>query len=384
MRRSVGIALLALGVLALVLAPLLRWYAYPRLAVVADAERELISQGSDVTVLDPALVQAGGAEFTRIVDVTSMRTIQPDPDAGDDDTAVWDLTAETTDGSGVPLAATSERVAFDRRSGEAVAGFGQYVSPTGREEDRVDTDHAGWVVKLPFGVEDAAYPWWDPVLGETRPAEFEDDGEIDGLAVRRFVQTIEPVAIAQVDVPGRLFGSAEALVVADRMYAVTRTLWVEPRTGAVVRAQEDLDVHFALAGQRGPSILQGMISYDDETVAANVEEFGGRSAVLDLVGGRGPVWGAIGGAVAVVAGVVLLGRVRLPASYAPRRAAARGIPGIADGAGRGSRRRRDGSTDQSDDRGDDLGRGPGDDPAGDPGVDVEGDQPFRELRGPET
>ena len=75
MRRSIGLALVGLGVLMLVAAPLLRWYAYPRLAVVSDAATEQISTGQDVTVLDRAavLTQEGRHILRNFLDVTAPR-----------------------------------------------------------------------------------------------------------------------------------------------------------------------------------------------------------------------------------------------------------------------------------------------------------------------
>src|ERR1700754_2228127 len=78
MRRSIGLVLVGLGVLMLVLAPMSRWYAYPRLAVVSNDVAERVSTGSDVTVLDLGAVVRQEAEVERVTDIRSVRRIIPD------------------------------------------------------------------------------------------------------------------------------------------------------------------------------------------------------------------------------------------------------------------------------------------------------------------
>jgi hypothetical protein len=55
--------------------------------------------------------------------------------------------------------------------------------------------------------------------------------------VFRFVQSIEPVAHATVEVPGSIVGSGQVTVEADRVYANVRTHWVEPETGVIIKAR---------------------------------------------------------------------------------------------------------------------------------------------------
>ena len=325
MRRTLGYALVCLGVLALALAPLLRWYAYPRIAVVDDTVAEsgenvvtLTSVGEDVTVLDIALVAAGEAEATRVTTVTSERTVRPDRVAGTDDVAVWDSRVSTTDAEGSELSGFTERIAFDRRTSELVEGFEQYYQPTGSAAEPVAVERSGYYLRFPFDTQRVDHDVWDPTLQDSRPATFEGEEEIDGLGVYRFVQEVEATDVAEVQVPGRLVGASEAAVAARRMYATTRTLWVEPATGAIVRARDEPDVYLDFQGQRGPTVLQGTLEYADDTVAANVERYEPRARTLTLVHTVGPIAGIVFGLVSVgVAAVLLRPRRR----YVPRRAA---------------------------------------------------------------
>ncbi|PZF84314.1 DUF3068 domain-containing protein [Jiangella anatolica] len=314
MRRSIGLVLVGLGVLMLVLAPLSRWYAYPRLAVVPNDVAERVSTGAGVTVLDLGAVVRQDAEVERVTDVRTVRRIIPDQGDSTDDTAVWDTSVTTFDEQGAGatpeenvLSYFEERVAFDRRGGDAVDGFDQYYTPTGERADRVEVDHEGYYFKLPFGTEQRSYPFWDSTIQETRPMEFQSETTLEGLPVYVFEQVIEPTPVSALEIPGALFGQPGSIV-ADRMYSNTRTIWVEPRTGAIIKGEEQQDSYLDFEGTRGPTIVQGTIEYTRDQVSANVDEFSSTADRLALVRDTIPVAAAAGGLVFVVFGLLLARR----------------------------------------------------------------------------
>ncbi|WP_298327744.1 porin PorA family protein [Haloactinopolyspora sp.] len=314
MRRSIGLALVGLGVLMLVAAPLLRWYAYPRLAVVSDAATEQISTGQDVTVLDRAAVLTQEGPMERSTDVRSVRRIVPDVAAGTDDRAVWETSVTTVDTQGDDdsaepdvLAYLEERVAFDRHGGYAVEGGEQYISRTGDEADAEPIEHAGYLFKLPFGTEKRDYDFWDAELRATRPMTFVAADQRGDLDVYRFEQRIEPTVIAQMEVPGALFDRSGA-VKAEHVYSATRTIWVEPYTGAIIDGRHELDSFLRFDGERGPAVVQGTLAYTDDQVAANIAEYSGPADELALVRDTLPLGGLVAGAVVLIAGVVVAGR----------------------------------------------------------------------------
>ncbi|RIQ16013.1 DUF3068 domain-containing protein, partial [Jiangella rhizosphaerae] len=323
MRRSIGLVLVGLGVLMLVLAPLARWYAYPRLAVVSNDVAERVSVGSDVTVLDLGAVVRQEAQVERVTDVRSVRRIIPDQGDSTDDTAVWDTSVTTFDelGAGATpeenvLSYFEERVAFARHTGEAVDGFDQYYTPTGEQADRVEVDHTGFYFKLPFGTEQRSYPFWDSTIQDTRPMEFQNETTLEGLPVYVFQQVIEPTPVSALEIPGALFGQPGSIV-ADRVYSNTRTIWVEPHTGAIIKGQEEQDSYLDFEGTRGPTIVQGTLAYTDDQVSANVDEFASSADRLELVRDTLPVAAAAGGLVFVILGLLLARR----GAYAGKRRA---------------------------------------------------------------
>jgi hypothetical protein len=228
-----------------------------------------------------------------------------------DDVAVWETVVDTTNADGDTLTATRSIVAFDRRTGAGVEGYGQSI-------DGDPIDHEGQILKFPFGTEQRDYEFWDIALREATPAVFDGEDEIDGMTVYRFVQTIEPTVVSQLEVPGSLAGSDEPAVEADRTYANTRTLWVEPETGVIIRGQEEQDTILVYQGDEIATITSGTIAYTDEQVQANVDEYRPLASQLNLVGTVLPLVLGILGVIGLIAGILLL---RTP--YTPRRAADR-------------------------------------------------------------
>jgi hypothetical protein len=314
MRRKVGFAVIAVGALLLILAPLLKWYAYPRLAVAPqDQESTTVSTGEDVTVFSIAELTEG-RDPQVVTDVTSTRgtvsVVEDLPEGtSDDDVAVWETVVNTTDAEGTTLTATRSIVAFDRRTGAGVPGYGQSI-------DGEPIDHEGQILKFPFGTEQRDYEFWDISLREATPAVFDGEDEIDGMTVYRFVQTIEPTVVSQIEVPGDLAGSQAPTVEADRTYANTRTLWVEPETGVIIRGQEEQDTVLEYQGEEIATVTSGTIRYTDEQVQANVDEYRPLASQLNLVGSVLPLVLGILGVIGLIVGVLLL---RTP--YTPRRAA---------------------------------------------------------------
>ena len=239
-----------------------------------------------------------------------MSVVEDRPEGtSDDDVAVWETVVNTTNADGDTLTATRSIVAFDRRTGAGVPGYGQSI-------DGDPIDHEGQILKFPFGTEQRDYEFWDIALREATPAVFDGEDEIDGMTVYRFVQTIEPTVVSQLEVPGSLAGSQVPSVEADRTYANTRTLWVEPETGVIIRGQEEQDTVLVYQGEEIATITDGTIAYTDEQVQANVDEYRSLASQLNLVGSVLPLVLGILGVIGLIAGVLLL---RTP--YTPRRAA---------------------------------------------------------------
>jgi hypothetical protein len=310
MRRTIGVVLLGLGALLLVMAPLLRWYAYPRLAVIPQEVTERVSVGRDVTVLD-LTAAANRREPTRTTDVRTVRKIVPAAAVSTDRVAVWETSVTTFDAladSGRAddsvLSYVQERVAFNRHTAAAVNGFEQYFTATGDKRDAVDVDHTGYFFALPFDTKQRTYEYWDSSIQQTRPMVFDGEDDVAGLDIYRFVQWVEPTSIGQQKVPGQLFGR-RGTIAADQIYSTKRTIWVEPQTGGIVKEREERDSHLEYRGKRGPAILDGTLTDTQEQVAANVEKYADGAHLLELVRTTAPTATVTAGAVVMLTGLLM-------------------------------------------------------------------------------
>jgi hypothetical protein len=114
--------------------------------------------------------------------------------------------------------------------------------------------------------------------------------KIEGLDTYKFEQRIEPTQIAELEVPGNLIGRTETSVPVQRFYSNTRTVWVEPKTGAIVKGQEQ---QFSTlrddTGTDKLTVTEANLVFNDETIKeqAKTAKEGARS--ITLLGTVGPL-----------------------------------------------------------------------------------------------
>jgi hypothetical protein len=322
--KKLGIVLVALGVFLIVLAPLSRFYAYDRLAVVPlDQDTTSISVGPDATIFDVL----EGEEVQ--VDLLSTRNVVGDIEASeeaseeqDQELAVWETfvytgeEGEEVSDENPPLSATHDLVVFDRHTGEAVDCCGHFISAgtdpeTGEEILDYDTPIEGQYYKLPFGAEKTTYEFWDGSIKEATALEYEGTEEIEGVTVYRYQQVIEPTDIGDLpEAASGVFGVEEEGAILDRVYSNTRTLWVEPHTGVIIRGQEEQLTTAQYEGEDIATITDVTIGYDDETISDNAETYGSLATSLKVVKTWLPIGGLVLGLVLLGLGIFLLLRAR--------------------------------------------------------------------------
>lgn len=306
MRRGFGIALLALGVAFIVLAPLLRWVVTPRL------------EKTPFDSIDPSVAEARGVlqydvtanRQTVVPLVRATRTVVPDVKASTGDVIVLDesLCTVRVVGPTPPcvaatdprlLSVTTDRVASDRHTGQAVN------EPQFKETvDGEPTAHVGLSYKFPFNTEKTTYQFFDTVLRKAYPMRYQREEDIQGLTTYVFVQQIPTTPVDLVPglkVPGT--------------YANTRTVWIEPRTGLIVKGQEQQRRLFSQGALAGKPALLGTLTFTDATVNGNVKTARDGIDKLNLIGTTTQIVLLVLGVGLVVVGLVLLlgGRHEPPA-----------------------------------------------------------------------
>jgi hypothetical protein len=226
MRRVSTYLLAGLAVFFLAMSVLLRFYVVPGLLVTPlDQFAESFAPGTG-TVFDPATLTERPD-----VDMIAHRTLRGDVAASSKDRGVWDESVVLSDSSGQMINTTTDRVAWDRKTGEAVNCCNENV-------DGTPTKHVGLSYKFPFGAEKKTYQFFDVTAKRAYPMHYKGSEKIQGLTVYRYEQPIAPVQVGEVEVPGDLVGSSEATVTAPEWYDNLRTVWVEPVTGVIVKGSE--------------------------------------------------------------------------------------------------------------------------------------------------
>ncbi|NYE38738.1 hypothetical protein F4692_003889 [Nocardioides cavernae] len=314
--------LTGLGVFVLGVALLARFYAYDRLAVVPlDQDTVSVSEGPGATIFDIASQQ----EIT--VDLVSTRNVVGDVEASEEasdelgrDIAVWETLVYTdepgavVDADNPPRSGTHDRVAFDRHTGEAVACCDTFTSTSSDdrgEEIRDTIAFKGLYFKFPFQTEQKTYQFWDGSLGEAVDIDFKGTETIEGLETYRFEQTIPPSDIGDITAPASFFGIDEdGDVTLDRVYGNTRTLWIEPETGVIIRGQEDQLTVAEYEGEQVATLTDVTIGYNPETIKDNAETYSALATQLKAIRIWVPIGGAILGLILLAAGLVLLLRNR--------------------------------------------------------------------------
>lgn len=306
MRRGAGLVLIGLGAFLLVLAPLLRFWAAPQLAVAplgCEPEDVLIEELCDNGIsLSPsegeaaAIFNVSRLAIDENVELDSVRRIKPDREASSDETAVYESNSTTTRANGDLVVSNTERIPFNRH--DSIMDDCCDANVNG-----VDiTDFEGLnPYKFPFFTEKDDYLYFDATLRQALPAQYVGEEELHGLNVYKFEQVIEPTEYAELEVPGDLVGSDEASFVAPRFYSNTRTFWVEPTTGVIVKGMEQQRQY--LAGPDGDPALtlfdaELAFTEDNQLNAANNAKEG--KASLDLVRTTIPL-------IALPLGLLLLG-----------------------------------------------------------------------------
>lgn len=317
MRRYVTFIILGLGVFAVAAGLLLRLYAYPRLAKIPHDVNELSVAGGDgITAL---VYMKNGDTYTPEIreDLSLTSTthvtgnLRAEEVVEDGDVTVWvEASKVVVDGEPDTTVNGSLRsLCLDRYTGEAVTPCeNQFYEDVAGERItgvRGSLLQPGLNFKFPFATEQRDYRWFDTNLKKALPIRYSGEEEIQGLATYKFTQVIPPTKVEERDVPGALVGQPDVPTVrAELYYEATRTLYVEPVTGAVVAGGEDGKQELRADGQ-ATTVFDGELNLTDETVAANVaaaDENVGSLWVMTVL----PIILWIVGGLLIVASIVLM------------------------------------------------------------------------------
>ncbi|MEI5032900.1 DUF3068 domain-containing protein [Streptomyces sp. S1A(2023)] len=236
MRRRAGLVLLAFAVFFAALSPLLRWYAFPRLAKVPPNQyQEVVLEASPATLLDYTTLKARKVEKVTIVQTLKGNVEESEKierSAGRD-VVVWDALSYIQGPDGKMVSEIPERYIFDAHSQAPVNATGEMVDgdPVRRE---------GIEFKWPFLTEKRDYEYFDAQSRTTAPIHYKGTRTFRGLEVYYFEQTIPWTKVPmpkKMPIKG-ITAEQIAQTGMTRWYTTKRMFWVDPVTGAPVNGEE--------------------------------------------------------------------------------------------------------------------------------------------------
>ena len=304
MRRNLAVACIALGVFAIVLAPLLRfWVADAVMQTPMDYYQEPVHEAEDATYFNIEDV-----ELVEDVTVQAHTTLRADVAASDSDVVVWDqfTWVRHVDGDNdndFALESNTRRVGHDRTTGEAV----DCCDPTVNEESVVQT---GQAYKFPFLTEQRDYEYFDTTTEQTEPMVFDGVDEIEGHETYRFVQEISETKVDERVIPADVLGieddTDDTDVTTDEMYSVERTFWIDPHTGTPLNQHEHQQLSAHVDGEEELVLLDADLQWTDETIDAYIDASSEGITAIPLLRTTLPIILLAAGGILTVAGVVLL------------------------------------------------------------------------------
>jgi Porin PorA len=323
MKRLWGYLLVFLGAFLVVFAAVVKFaVAGPAVKAplsIPEKYIKIIASGTDFNYFDAQV----GKNVK--INVWITRTVIGDVAAGNSKVAVYDeslcLTRDT-DGSHPGcvdkadpqkrlITNSTDRVAFDRKSALAVnhKKYGENV------DGNSAIKHEGLSYKFPIDTKKKTYSYFDTVVGKAFPMKYAAKEKLEGLTVYKFVQTM----VDQPVYTNNTFPST---------YTNTRTVWVEPTTGVIVKGQEQLkqvltgreslDPNSAVTepGLADVVALQGTLAFNPDTVRLQAQLAKDNLPKIHLVRLWLPLISLIAGVLALGASVLLL---RAPRSGGGRR-----------------------------------------------------------------
>jgi hypothetical protein len=303
MRRIISPVLIGLGTFLIAIGMLVKFYAVPTLEVVpTNYESTTHLEAKDATIFNRQELRPETVDLA-----ISSHTVAGDYPDAPDGVVVWaNNVTVTPEGWDDPFQQSRELSPFDEKTGEASSydvGFEEVENAEG-EIERIDVTREGQIYKFPFDTQKKDYLQWDAELGEATIAQYEGEEDLEGTTVFRFVQIIEPTVIDTVEASGSMFGVDEPTVQADMVYEMTRTLYIEPVTGAPLNRVEERNQVLSYNGTEVPAFV-GTVQYTEESQADSLDRVQTRATLLELARWVAPIGFVVLGLLSIGAGLFL-------------------------------------------------------------------------------
>ncbi|MFG2499546.1 DUF3068 domain-containing protein [Streptomyces sp. NPDC048441] len=295
MRRKASLILLAFAVFFAAMSPLMRWYAFPRLAKIPPNQY----QEAVLEAKNPTLIDYGSMRAKKVDKVTIVQTLKGNVEASekveksaDRDVVVWDALSYVQDADGKMVSKIPERYIFDAHSQEPVNAKGSTVDgdPVKRE---------GIEFKWPFLTEKRDYEYFDAQARVTKPIHYKGTQTFRGVKVYYFEQTIPWTKVPfpkTMPVKGITPESLDKTGT-TRWYTTVRKFWVDPTTGAPVYGEEiqnnELRGGTLLGGRDKVTVFEGHVKMREDYIRSTVDLVKSQRVLVLLLTSYLP-WGFLG------------------------------------------------------------------------------------------
>ncbi len=209
---------------------------------------------------------------------------------------------DVTNSPQVPISYTTQRLAFNRRTGVLVNCCGAEVGTT-----RPNFSGQGFV--WPIGTQQKTYEVFNISLMKPEPFNYIGTSTVDGLSVDVFVQPINNKKLGTVTLPGSLVGIAnQPTVTLPEYLTATNTFYVDPGTGAPVKVVEAQNETLQNPSTGGTALvlLNGTLTTTPQDIAAAVSTAKHYDSEISIVQTIIPVTGGLVGLVLLILGIALL------------------------------------------------------------------------------
>ncbi|MEV0599185.1 DUF3068 domain-containing protein [Streptomyces sp. NPDC050315] len=318
MRRKASLVLLALAVFCTALAPLMRWYAFPRLAKIPPSQyQEMVLEAKPATLIDYGTMKA-----EKVPKISIVQTLKGNVEASekvertvDRDVVVWDALSYVAGPDGKMVSEIPERYIFDAHTQEPVHAKGEAVDGEPVRRDGIE-------YKWPFLTEKRDYNYFDAQTRTSAPIHYKGTRRFQGLDVYYFEQTIPWTKVPlpkKMPVKGVTPESVEKMGT-TRWYTTKRMFWVEPVTGAPINGEEihkeELRGGDLLPGGGKVTAFAGHVKMRPDYLAATVDLVSSQRTLVLLLTSYLP-WGLLTtGAALLAMSLYLEARGRRPGGRA--------------------------------------------------------------------
>lgn len=291
MRKALSFVLIAVGVFCLVLAIGLRFWA------PSHAKKTPLNLDIKLVATGPATILNSATGQPEQTTLNATRRVRTDSVASDSKVTVVQETlcivknidnppecVDRYDPQQRLVSVTTDRVAADRKTGESVN------DPKYNENVDGDTSakHVGLSYKWPFDAKKKTYKFYDPISRQAPDAKFVGTEKLAGLNLYKYEAVIDNIDLpVGPGIPGT--------------YSDTRTVWIDPVTGVIVKGVEHQVRHLA----DGTTALDTTLTFDQKSIAYQAKQAkDGRTKITVLTVWL-PLAALVVGILALIFGILL-------------------------------------------------------------------------------